>query len=693
MKFDSDSQISENLNSEFDWFQQEERQLCIEHGLDPLVMERFVKPEVSFLTMRELRKGFEAGFDLMPFMKLRPDILKELRKAKISGVELMPYIKDGYQAEQLKEIRHALEKGIDPKDYITNEYMGLSIREIAAGIEHGVDVAYYAKTTYSFAQMRQLRLGMENHVDYELYGNPLYSPGQMEEIRLGLQESLPVEEYKSFVFTEEEMKKRRLQLKKQMDNPVMQRHYRSEDITIRLKGASVLISEEGFKAEVILTRDYIPVRKVDLLLWLRQNEIYSGINEENLERLLSPNVRPGKYEIAKGRQAQRGDDGYYEYFIDIEAAIKDKDFIANIENFREARWFEAVKKGQRIALYHKATEGRDGYFVNGQIIPACRGYERPVLIGRGIHSEQGNAVYFADYDGKIDIDGNKINIIPLLEIEDLNSNDESVDFDGFVHVSGSVKTGSSIKASRGILIDGTAYNCELISGEDVVLRRGMTGDGRGSIEAKGNIVGGFFEEACLTAGGSVYSDSCLNCYIQSSEKLVIDGKIGRITGGSSYGCLGVSAKELGNEACLKTEISVGVKREKIEELKKLEDELKEVNGEVGLLKNSYQKLLWGYQGLSEKEQELQLRLERALYEKHKERNAIEQKWQRLSERVETEQQAAIYAINNLYENVMLSVNGNRMLSTPASFVKISGVRRLKIEGMAYDDSRENTDCR
>ena len=674
----SENQSRDKLNNEFDWFQKEEEKLCLEHGIDAALLKRFMRPEVSFRIMREIRKGLEVGIDLTDKINLKADLLRELRKGWISGVDLEPYIEAGYQADQIREIRHALEKKIDLGDYINIEFAGLSIKEIAIGLEHGIDVSVYANIDYSPAKMREIRLGIEHHVDYEIYLNKLFSAEQMREIRLGLEDGLPVEEYRSFLYTAAEMEKKRLRL---AGEAVMPRAYRASRVktSINMRGAHAWITDDGFSAMVEIGPDFAPGRKADFVRWLKENNIYSGIDDKLLDEILGPNVRPGKYVIARGRRPQKGDDGYYEYFIDLEAARKNKDFKANIENYKTARWFEAVKKGQRIALYHKAVDGTDGYYVNGQILNGIKGREEPVLIGEGIHAEKGNVVYFADYDGKIDMVGNEVNIIPMLELEGLNVNEEQIDFDGFVHVIGDVQSGSSIRASRGILVDGTAYNAKLESDEDIILRKGMTGDGRGSIKSEGNIVGCFFEEAYLRAAGNIYSDSCVNCDIYSSSEIHVDGKIGRIMGGNCYGSMMVSAQVLGNEMSVRTQVSTGVVENDTDRLKQLEEEVETIDKQVELLYGSYYKLLHDFNGLNEKQQELELRLENAMYEKLKDKEEKNAALYAMRDRIQSEKKAAIYAYKHVYENVTLEINGNHLVASESDGVKISGDRRIKSE--------------
>ena len=680
MKFTNSSQISENLEHDFDWFQLEEASLCREHGIDDATLARFFKPEISFLTMRELRKGLEAGINLVDFAGLGHARLRELRKGTLASLDLTGYIRDGYQADQVREIRHALEKGICPDEYITKEYTGLSIREIVTGLEHGIDVTAYAKIDYGAAQMRELRLGLEHHIDQEVYANPLYSADQMKEIRLGLEEGLPVEEYKSFLYTAEAMKGKREELKARLTSPARFTPGAAREPAISMPGAFVRISEDGLEATVELTEGFTPCSKTEFILWLRQNEIYSGIDELVLSEILSPYVKAGSYVIAKGREARTGEDGFYEYFVDREAALKDKDFKANIENYKTVRWFASVKKGQRIALYHKSKEGTDGFFVNGQILPAARGKELPILIGTGIHSEEGNVVYFADYDGKIDMIDNEVHIIPMLELAGLNPNDGPVSYEGFVHIAGDVESGCRVSAARGMLIDGTVYNAELESGEDVVLRRGMTGDGRGSIRAEGNIVGCFFEEARLTARGSIYSDSCVNCEIHGYERIQIEGKLGRLIGGNCYGSLGITAGEIGNDVGLRTGASVGVDETGLTVLHELETLIRDYDKELGLLETSYEKVLYGGSDFGAREQLIELRLERAIHEKKKEKQEAQERLEQLTQRVHEEKKSAILVQNRLYENVLLQVNGNRMFSMPMGRAKISGVGKMKVEG-------------
>jgi hypothetical protein len=137
----------------------------------------------------------------------------------------------------------------------------------------------------------------------------------------------------------------------------------------------------------------------------------------------------------------------------------------------------------------------------------------------------------------------------------------------------------------------------------------MNGMGRGVLQAEGNIIAKFLENATAYAGGYVTSESILHSKVQAGEEVNVDGKRGFITGGtvSAAGC--ISVKTLGSEMGAHTVVEVGSDpkiKATIEQLtKQIEEDQKTLEHIQPVLVSAKQKMAKGIKLNAEQLQNLQ----------------------------------------------------------------------------------------
>ena len=630
------------MTQEFDWFQMEELSLARERGIDPAPFE---KPELSHLIMRELRLGLEEGVDLSKFCYLDAESLREIRKGRHYGLFMENYLKEGYRGDQLRELRRALAKKIDIEKYVTSEYRGKAIKEIATGLEHGIDVSVYCDVNFNFRQMQEIRLGLEHHIDSTVYSNPLYDFNQMQEIRLGLEDGIDVSEYKSFVNTAGEMKKRRMLLTSGKAYE-LRRAERLGSINEKLDevhGVIFKVSTDGMGASCIVT-DAVHLSEEEFTEQLKKRGIVRGIDTEAVRRICSSEITGGEVIIAKGEAPVTGSDGYYEYDFKLKSGSP---FEAKIQ---------IVKKGQRIAAYHPAGEGRDGYSVDGEVIKGRRGKQLPILMGEGIVYEKNTTAYVAAYDGCIHLCDDKINITPILRLESIKASSEKIEFDGIIYVSGNVFENNELNAKECIIVDGTVYSSKLICDGDVIIKRGVTSAYKGGIEAGGNVCSGFIEETYVVAGKDIMADSVVNSELSAGEHIILTGRFGRIYGGSSYGGLGIRASVMGTDAGNITHLRAGVTEEMKKKLSEAEVALHQAARELEILYEAYSKYITLHRGRTEFEMNSALRLEKAIFTKKTEYEDCKIRKEKIEEDIKVHKAARITASVEIRGNLDVVVN-------------------------------------
>ena len=188
---------------------------------------------------------------------------------------------------------------------------------------------------------------------------------------------------------------------------------------------------------------------------LRVNQINYGIDEAQLQKILDEEIYEQDVLVARGIPAVEGQDGFYEYKVNMNLEKKPKILPDGSVDYWSMYSVQSVQKDQVIAIYHPAVQGTDGTGVSGKPIPAKVAREQGALRGPGVGRSEDYLTYFSLMDGKIDIENDKIRIQPIYEVSgDANLTTGNIDFTGDIVIHGSVESGVTIKAPGSITIDG-----------------------------------------------------------------------------------------------------------------------------------------------------------------------------------------------------------------------------------------------
>lgn len=610
---------------DFDWFQMEEIRKGLERKVD---VTRYADASIPFEVMRQIRKGLQAGVDLSGLKKLPAGILRQILKGMKAKVDILPYIKEGYEEEQLTQIRIALENGLpEIKDYISPILRGASIRQIRMGLEEKIDVSIYANRNYNWQQM--------------------------QEIRLGLEENLPVKQYTCFMYTAKTMHEKRLELlekqKKAGNNP--------EQLKKPYSAFELFIAENLMEASVFLLDREKKVNREELLEALQQNNVRKGIDFQTMDQICEGKSDRDIVVIARGKEPTAGEDGWYEFFFETDLKKNPILLEDGSVDYQNAKWFEMVKAGQKVAYYHVAEPGRPGYKINGEEIPARRGREQRYLTGEGFRLMPDRRTYLAAIDGKIELKGDKLEITGLLVLNNVNSANGYVNFDGNVYVQGTVGSGSRISATGDIYVGGFTEGAVLEAGGDIILRKGNDADGKGYVKAKGDIRGVFFETARLISESNIHANYCMSSELQAGGKVEISGRKGILVGGKVSAGTEILAYQIGNEMGLATKLCLRTRDDVLKDEAVILQEEEKNRHELVLLQNAYQDFRRKHPEEVQNVNPVYLKLEDAIYTKKLEQKMIADKKKELEKRKKKTQNHRIVAMGTMYSGVDVDING------------------------------------
>lgn len=291
---------------------------------------------------------------------------------------------------------------------------------------------------------------------------------------------------------------------------------------------------------------------------LEEKGIKSGIDATMLQRMITGELYNKDLLIASGKEAVDGIDGRYEYYFNSSLDKKPKVLPDGSVDYWSVHTIESVVAGQTIAVYHPAVEGSDGENVKGKIITAKKGRDQLPIKGKGFERAEDNLTYVASLDGKIEMQNDRIVILPVHELSgNADQASGNIDFHGDVVIHGSVSNGVSIKASGTITIDGIVEACVMEAGKDIILRSGMMGGNKAYVRTKGNITAKFFEFTTIECEGTIQADVLMECNVICQTKVILNGPRGSIIGGTVRAVQGVEVSTIGNDAEKRTEVFIG----------------------------------------------------------------------------------------------------------------------------------------
>ena len=303
--------------------------------------------------------------------------------------------------------------------------------------------------------------------------------------------------------------------------------------------------------------------------------VVQGVDEEALAALLSSKEYGEPIVIAKATPPVDGEDGKLIFhFSTDERTGSPREIGGGRVDYRSLDLYVPVTEGQLLVSKTDATEGEPGMSVKGNPIRQRPGKEISLPRGKNVEINDLRTEMTATCSGMVDFVNNAINVSNIYKINgDCDMSVGNIDFDGSIHISGSVRSGHTIKATDGITVGGGVEGAKLIAGGSVEVKGGMQGSMKGLIEAGGSVSIMYIEQGTIVADGPVKVDVSIHSRIESGGTIEALGKRGAIIGGSAAAAGDIIANFLGALSNTKTEVAVGVMPRKRARIQTLEIEL------------------------------------------------------------------------------------------------------------------------
>lgn len=330
-----------------------------------------------------------------------------------------------------------------------------------------------------------------------------------------------------------------------------------------------------------------PLNETRLKFLLRGQGVVSGIDEQALAAAVVE-INAGRpvrdLLVAKGTPAKQGRDALME--LHFEVSSKPQEDESGRINYREIGALVMARAGQLLAVKHKARGAVNGVTVTGKVLLMPKAEDIALTAGVNVEQleEDEKIVFNAREDGVIKLENNILSVFPELDIDkDVDFNCGNIDFSGDVRIGRDVLPDFIVKAAGRIIIWGSAVACRLDSGQDIEVRAGIVGKGKGVVKSAGSIKAGFVENATLEALGDITVRSgIIGSSVKCNGMLKVDTRGGRIVESSVKAGRGIIVGNVGSRFSSATVLITGIIGDKetvwLEAKQKLEDKITEAQG-------------------------------------------------------------------------------------------------------------------
>lgn len=321
------------------------------------------------------------------------------------------------------------------------------------------------------------------------------------------------------------------------------------------------ISEDGLSAYITLIKDeeknYIEQNLIESLDEIEKHISY-GLNKILLMSILKGKVIDRKLLIAEGKTPIDGKDGSIKYNFDMEKPLLPKLKEDGTVDYRELDSINTVKKDDILAEIISPTEGSIGTKVNGEEIPYKKGRTPRFKFGKNINlSFDGNSL-IAGTNGLVELKNGKVSVSELLQVDNIDSSIGNVNFDGNVIVNKDILNGYSLKSTGSVEVKGAVEGGFINCNGDVLIRQGIQGYNKMTIDTKGNLATKFIENTIANVIGNVTSEAIMHSNISSDSHILVLGKKGLIVGGSCRATYEIRARIIGSTMATTTILEVGI---------------------------------------------------------------------------------------------------------------------------------------
>ncbi len=333
----------------------------------------------------------------------------------------------------------------------------------------------------------------------------------------------------------------------------------------------------------------------DIIGELTSKGIRFGIDQNAIMDFMTNPAYCTDYVVAQGTPPVHGKDASIEFYFNTNPSLQPKHNEDGSVDYRNLNIISHVNQGDLLATLHKEDRGKPGKDVTGRDIPPRSVTSKKLEYGRNIRISEDSTELFSEVTGHASLVDGKVFVSDVYEVaQDVDNSIGNITYNGNVHVAGSVRGGFIIDAKGDVVVDGVVEDALIRSQGQIIVKCGIHGMKRGILEAQGNVITKFIENAMVFAGGYIETGAILYSDVSASHDIFVNEKKGIITGGSVRAGGKIEAQYIGSEMGAATTLEVGMAPDKKEEYLAMQQEIKSLSEDVAKIQpiiSNYKKFL------------------------------------------------------------------------------------------------------
>lgn len=393
---------------------------------------------------------------------------------------------------------------------------------------------------------------------------------------------------------------------------------------------------------------------------LAYNHIRYGIDQDEISKFLSEREYCRDYVFAKGTEPVHGTDATIKYYFNVDVNLKPKKNEDGTVDYRDLNTISRVNAGDLLAKLIPEDNGTPGRDVYGTEIKPRSVKKGTLEYGNNIRISEDRTELYTEVTGHASLVNHKVFVSDVYEVPaDVDNSIGNIEYSGNVHIGGNVKGGFSVKAQGDIIVEGVVEDAELEAGGQIIVKRGIHGKNKGSLSAEGNVICQFIENATVTSGGFVETDSILHSQVSAYSEIHANGDKGFITGGVIRAGSLVEAQTIGSEMGAATHVEVGTDPKQKERMSELKVTIAEESSElekIKLILATYTRKLQSGEKLPPQKMEYIQKLAYSYKAKKGTLEPLQEEYEKLQKGLTMANHAKVQIRNSIYPGVTLAIS-------------------------------------
>lgn len=276
--------------------------------------------------------------------------------------------------------------------------------------------------------------------------------------------------------------------------------------------------------------------------------------------------------IAKGKIPINGENGKIKCFFKPITNLVPKLKENGTVDYRELNSINSISKDDILAEIIHPKDGKNGIKVTGEEIPFKKGKTPKFKKGKNTYMSEDGLYLKSSIDGIVELSRESIKVSPLLVVDNVDNSVGNIDFLGSVTVNKDVLNGFKLKAVGPVEVKGSLEGGYIESQDNILIKQGIQGSNRLSINTKGSLGTRFIENAIINVNGNITAEAIMHSDVNCGSNILLVGKKGLIVGGVCRATYEIRAKIIGSSMATATVVEVGIVPDINTKYKKMEKE-------------------------------------------------------------------------------------------------------------------------